>query len=116
MRVDYNVPIKDGVVQDDTRIQESLPTLRHLLEAGASLVLLSHLGRPKGVDPKYSLAPVAEALGQYLSGVRFVPHSPGSDQAHQAVQAPASRRWRRVGRLSWMRVSSCTTPSLMGTL
>ena len=89
VRVDYNVPIKEGKVQDETRILESLPTLRHLLDQGASLVLLSHLGRPKGVDPKYSLAPVAEALGRYLSGVRFVPHSPGSDQAHQAVEALA---------------------------
>ncbi len=51
VRVDYNVPIQGGVVQDETRILESLPTLRHLLEGGASLVLLSHLGRPKGPDP-----------------------------------------------------------------
>ncbi|GAA5334680.1 MULTISPECIES: phosphoglycerate kinase [Thermus] len=87
VRVDYNVPIQNGVVQDETRIQESLPTLRHLLEGGASLVLLSHLGRPKGPDPKYSLAPVAEALARHLPGVRFVPHSPGSEEAYQAVRA-----------------------------
>ncbi|GLV46957.1 phosphoglycerate kinase [Thermus sp. LT1-2-5] len=87
VRVDYNVPIQDGVVQDETRIQESLPTLRHLLEGGASLVLLSHLGRPKGPDPKHSLAPVAEALARYLPGVRFLPHSPGSEEAFQAVRA-----------------------------
>jgi phosphoglycerate kinase len=66
VRVDYNVPIQGGVVQDETRILESLPTLRHLLEGGASLVLLSHLGRPKGPDPKYSLAPVAEALARHI--------------------------------------------------
>ncbi len=68
VRVDFNVPVQEGKVQDETRIQESLPTLRHLLAGGASLVLLSHLGRPKGPDPRYSLAPVAEALGRYLQG------------------------------------------------
>ncbi|APD10247.1 MULTISPECIES: phosphoglycerate kinase [Thermus] len=87
VRVDYNVPIENGVVQDETRIQESLPTLRHLLAGGASLVLLSHLGRPKGPDPKYSLAPVAEALARHLPGARFVPHSPGSEEAYQAVRS-----------------------------
>ncbi|MGC8877195.1 phosphoglycerate kinase [Thermus sp.] len=86
VRVDFNVPIQDGKVQDETRIQESLPTLRYLLEGGASLVLLSHLGRPKGHDPKYSLAPVGEALGRHLPGVRFVPHSPGSEEAQKAVR------------------------------
>ncbi|RTH02415.1 phosphoglycerate kinase, partial [Thermus scotoductus] len=89
VRVDYDVPIKDGVVQYDTRIQERRDSLRHLLEVGDSLVLHSRLGRARGVDPKYSLVPVAEALSRYLSGVRFVPHSPGSDQAHQAVEALA---------------------------
>ncbi|GGM93955.1 phosphoglycerate kinase [Thermus composti] len=86
VRVDYNVPVQDGKVQDETRIQESLPTLRHLLAGGASLILLSHLGRPKGPDPKYSLAPVAEALKAYLPSVRFVPHPPGSEEAFQEVQ------------------------------
>ncbi|GAA6741187.1 phosphoglycerate kinase [Thermus oshimai] len=86
VRVDYNVPIQGGVVQDETRILESLPTLRHLLEGGASLVLLSHLGRPKGPDPKYSLGPVAEALARHLPGVRFVPHPPGSEEAFRAVE------------------------------
>ena len=79
VRVDYNVPVQDGKVQDETRILESLPTLRHLLAGGASLVLLSHLGRPKGPDPKYSLAPVGEALRAHLPEARFAPFLPGSE-------------------------------------
>lgn len=86
VRVDYNVPIGDGAVQDETRILESLPTLRHLLEGGAALVLLSHLGRPKGPDPKHSLRPVAEALARHLPSARFVPHTPGSEEALRAVE------------------------------
>jgi phosphoglycerate kinase len=67
VRVDYNVPIKDGAVTDTTRIDASLPTLRHLLDGGATLVLMSHLGRPKGTpDPALSLAPVAAKLGELL--------------------------------------------------
>lgn len=66
VRLDLNVPLKDGVVQSDTRISESLPTVRHLLDSGARVIICSHLGRPKGVDDKYSLAPVAERLGQLL--------------------------------------------------
>ncbi len=66
VRVDYNVPMKDGVITDDSRIQASLPTLRYLLEQGCRLTLMSHLGRPDGeVMPKYSMVPVA----RYLSGL-----------------------------------------------
>ncbi len=68
VRVDYNVPLQDGVIQDDRRIRASLPTLNYLLSQGAGLVLASHLGRPKGQpDPKYSLAPVAKHLSALLN-------------------------------------------------
>ena len=67
VRVDYNVPIKDGKVGDDTRIQAAMPTLNYLLEHGAAVILCSHLGRPKGgPDPKFSLRPVADHLSSLL--------------------------------------------------
>lgn len=67
VRVDYNVPIKDGKVGDDTRIQAAMPTLTYLLDHGAAVILCSHLGRPKGgPDPKYSLRPVADYLSKQL--------------------------------------------------
>jgi len=67
VRCDFNVPLKDGKITDDTRIQASLPTIRYLIEHGAKLVLMSHLGRPKGEPkPEFSMAPVAERLSEYL--------------------------------------------------
>nr|WP_295448034.1 phosphoglycerate kinase [Thermoflexus sp.] len=66
VRVDFNVPIAEGRVTDDTRIQATLPTLQYLLDQGAALIVMSHLGRPKKPDPAFSLKPVAERLSELL--------------------------------------------------
>ena len=81
IRVDFNVPLDGTRVTDDTRVRETLPTLKLAAEKGARLVLASHLGRPKGkVDPKYSLAPVAAKLSELLGKpVAFATDCVGAD-------------------------------------
>ena len=74
LRADFNVPLSGGTVTDDTRIRAVLPTLEHCLASGASVVLASHLGRPQGRDPRFSLQPVAFRLEELLG--RPVPLAP----------------------------------------
>jgi phosphoglycerate kinase len=87
VRVDYNVPIENGVIEDDTRITASLPTVNYLLEHGASVILMSHLGRPKGVDDKYRLAPVATQLEKVLGKpVKYISSKPASVETAKALE------------------------------
>lgn len=89
VRVDFNVPVKGGVVGDDTRIRKSLPTITELLDRGATLVLCSHLGRPKGVDEAARMGPVAARLAELLGReVRYAPtDGPGSPEQQAFVAA-----------------------------
>ena len=94
VRVDFNVPVDpDGKITDDTRIQGALPTIRHLIENGAKVVLASHLGRPKATkNLEFTLKPVAEALAKLLGKpVQFLPDCIGAEvEAAVAAMAPGS--------------------------
>ena len=80
LRVDFNIPLADGKVEDDARIRAALPTIRLLRERGAALVLVSHLGRPKAVDPAFSMAPAAGCLAALLGEeVTLAPAVTGPD-------------------------------------
>lgn len=86
VRCDLNVPLRDGVITDDGRVRASLPTLNTLINAGARVIVTSHLGRPDGApDPKYSLEPVAQRLSELLGKpVAFARDTVG-ESAHEAV-------------------------------
>jgi phosphoglycerate kinase len=90
LRADLNVPLDQGSVSDDTRIRASLPTVELLRDRGASVVLVSHLGRPEGVDPDLSMAPVGKRLGELLGvSVKLAPTVVGEEVSAMAAELSA---------------------------
>lgn len=89
VRVDFNVPLKEGKISDDTRIRAAMPTINYLVEQGAKVVLMSHLGRPDGEPkPEFSLKPVAERLAELLGApVKFIPSPTVVDDEVRAAAA-----------------------------
>ena len=126
VRVDFNVPLKDGKVESDKRLKESLPTIKYLREKGAKVILMSHLGRPDGKRvPDMSLRPVADALGGLLGAAGDVrrrlrragrPRRPSpalAPRRRAAAREPAlprrgGRRTIRRSRSSWPRWPTST--------
>ncbi|MBQ0019836.1 MAG: phosphoglycerate kinase [Bacteroidales bacterium] len=85
VRVDFNVPLKEGVITDDTRIRGAVPTLKHILEDGGALIIMSHMGKPKGkVKPELSLGQIKEAVAKAL-GVPEVQFAPDCAKAQEAA-------------------------------
>ncbi|MGB4762866.1 MAG: phosphoglycerate kinase [Candidatus Saccharimonas sp.] len=89
LRADYNVPLADGKISDDFRIRSSIPTIQKLLEYGCKVVIISHLGRPEGVDLQFSLEPVAVRLTELLGrDVKFIDQSIGPKVHMEVKRAP----------------------------
>ena len=87
VRVDFNVPLKEGVITDDTRIRGAVPTLKHILDEGGALIIMSHMGKPKGkVKPELSLGQIKEAVAAAL-GVAEVKFAPDCAKAQEAAAA-----------------------------
>lgn len=87
VRCDFNVPLENGRIVDDRRISSSIPTLQFLTKAGAKVIVCSHLGRPKGVTPEFSLAPVAERLSELMGQpVKLAPDCIGPEVASMVAQ------------------------------
>ena len=133
MRVDYNVPLKGETITDDNRIRQSLPTLQMALDGGASLVICSHLGRPKGApDAQFSLKPVAARLAELLGReVKMAPDCIGPEVRAMAdalkparscssktcASTPARPRTTPISAANWPASarSTSTTPSVRPT-
>jgi phosphoglycerate kinase len=84
LRVDYNVPLKNGIILDDYRIKQSLETIKYLLDQNCKIVICSHLGRPKGIDPSLSLQPIVLRLAKLLGkAIAFAPNAIGEKTLEQ---------------------------------
>jgi len=89
VRCDFNVPMKDGVITDDNRITAAMPTVKYLLENGAAVILMSHLGRPKGkANPEFTLAPIAKRISELLG--QEVIFAPSDEVVDDSVRAKAA--------------------------